>query len=662
VADANSFEVIETEWVTMADGVRLAARIWLPAEARQKPVPAILEYLPYRRRDATAARDETSYPAFARAGYAGVRLDRRGTGDSDGIYDDEYSPEELDDAVQTIAWISAQPWCSGTVGMMGISWGGFNALQTAALRPPALKATISIASTVDRYATDIHYKGGCLLSAQIYWANVVLYETARAPDAAVRPDWRPLWLERLARIDPPAFLWTRHQRRDPIWRHGSICEDYAAVAAPSLVIAGFADGYRSTPAEAVKGLTNGSKAMTGPWVHLYPHIAWPKPRADFFGEALAWWDRWLKEQPEADLPDHRVYRQEGLRPKPGPVRIAGQWLAIDDIAAPVKERRLYLHDGGALADVSGAPAEVSLATEQDVGASNGEFFTRDPAVDIHGDQAEDDARSLCFETEVLAEPLDVIGRPSLSLPVAVDRQQANLVARLVDVHPDGTATLIALGILNLSHRESSEAPQPMVPGAVEQVTLLLDETAYRFLPGHRLRLALSTAWFPLIMPPPEPVTATLSLGKDASLSLPHPATVREIDVAEPPEDFAAVKHPTEGKTVWNRRVGRDAESGRTTTLIETDTGTITHPENGMVWRETRLGRWSILPEDPLSLEGYEEAWALRRRDDVKTEVYGLTTLKASKTHWLVACTLEAKEDGQVVFQKRWSEAIPRDCV
>ena len=160
---------IANQWIVLADGTRLAARIWLPTDAEQRPVPAILEYLPYRKRDGTHVRDALTHPHLAGHGYACVRVDMRGNGESDGLMLDEYTKQELDDAVEVIAWLAGQAWCSGAVGMMGISWGGFNALQVAALRPPALKAIITLCSTDDRYSDDIHYKGGCLLART--WAG-----------------------------------------------------------------------------------------------------------------------------------------------------------------------------------------------------------------------------------------------------------------------------------------------------------------------------------------------------------------------------------------------------------------------------------------------------------------------------------------------------------
>jgi len=271
---STTFHVIENEWITLKDGTRLAARIWMPDNAPTVPAPAVLEILPYRKRNGTAPRDESTYPIFAAAGIVGVRVDIRGCGESEGVIDGEYTPRELSDAVEVIEWIAAQPWSNGSVGMMGISWGGFNSLQVAALKPPALKAVISIASTVDRYNDDIHYKNGAHLSAQFTWAATMSIYQTRAPDPEIVGDrWKSMWLERLEQ--EPFFLedWLRHQRRDEFWQHGSICEDFEGFPIPALVIAGWADGYRNTPLKAVEGMPGKARALIGPWIHKYPHFA-----------------------------------------------------------------------------------------------------------------------------------------------------------------------------------------------------------------------------------------------------------------------------------------------------------------------------------------------------------------------------------------------------
>ena len=291
---------IENCWIPMPDGCRLAARIWLPCDADSHPVPAIIEYIPYRKRDRTRWRDEPMHRYFAGHGYAAIRIDLRGAGESDGVLCDEYLEQEQDDGVAAIAWIASQPWCSGAVGMMGKSWGGFNALQIAARRPPALQAIITVCSTDDRYADDAHYMGGCLLNENLMWGSVLLTINAQPPDPALVGDrWRTMWLERLEHSPLYAERWLRHQRRDEYWKHGSVSEDFSLIQCPVYAIGGWADGYSNAVPRLLAGLTVPRKGLVGPWAHVYPHDGVPGPAIGFLQEALRWWDHWLKGM---DLP------------------------------------------------------------------------------------------------------------------------------------------------------------------------------------------------------------------------------------------------------------------------------------------------------------------------------------------------------------------------
>jgi uncharacterized protein len=314
----HSIRVIEHAWIGLSDGCKLAARIWLPDDAEAHPVPAILEYLPYRKNDGTAARDAIRHPYFAGHGYASIRVDMRGSGDSDGILYDEYLPQEQDDALEVLAWIVAQPWCSGAVGILGISWGGFNGLQIAARRPPELKAVISLCSTDDRYADDVHYMGGCLLSADMLpWASTMLAFNARPPDPqVVGEEWRATWLNRLERTPPFIEAWLRHQRRDDFWKHGSVCENYGAITCPVYAVGGWADGYTNAVPRLLAGLPGPRKGLIGPWAHGYPEVAQPGPQIGFAQECLRWWDHWLKgvDTGIMDEPMLRVWMQESVPP------------------------------------------------------------------------------------------------------------------------------------------------------------------------------------------------------------------------------------------------------------------------------------------------------------------------------------------------------------
>ncbi|MDK1490201.1 CocE/NonD family hydrolase [Sinorhizobium sp. 7-81] len=663
MADRN-FTVVENEWITLKDGTRLAARIWMPEGTEQNPVPAVLEYLPYRKRDGTCARDESTYPVFAAAGIAGVRVDIRGSGESDGVIDGEYTPRELSDGCEIIEWIASQPWSNGKVGMMGISWGGFNCLQVAALKPPALKAVISIASTVDRYNDDIHYKNGCHLSAQLSWAATMLAYQSRSPDPAlVGEQWKEMWLERLE--NEPFFMeeWLKHQRRDDFWRHGSISEDFDGFPIPALVIAGWADGYRNTPIKAVEGLGGKAKALIGPWIHKYPHFAWPKPRADFHSEAIRWWNRWLRDEKNdaEQLPQMRAYILDGPRPGLRRNEDPGRWIAKDVWTSPEMRNFAIAGDGSLTAGVSSAKGvgDVYIRSPLDTGTAAGEYFTLKPDAEMAGDQRIDDAGSLTFETHPLLEAQDYLGQPVLSLDVACGADTANLVARLVDIHPDGTATRVAFGVLNLAHRNGNAKPILMEKNHKARVTLVLDACGYRFRAGHRIRLSLSTSYWPMILPPPTDPGLTIDTAT-LLLSLPLLGAHREVVVPQPanPNPLPHYIERSPGKT--RRTVERDMTKGLTHYRIHEDTGLSEHPDTGYATQDIRDETWSIAPGDPHSMTGLSTWTCVARRDDWSVRTVSTSRLACTQTEWITSAKVEAFEGEQKIFEKSLEKRIKRD--
>lgn len=365
---------IRNTWIPLADGCRLAARIWLPVDATEQPVPAILEYLPYRKNDATAVRDATQQPYFAGHGYAALRVDLRGSGDSQGIMFDEYLKQEHDDALEVIRWIARQPWCTGAVGMIGISWGGFNSLQVAARRPPELKAIITLCSTDDRYADDIHYMGGCLLEGNMTWASTMFAYNARPPDPELVGDgWRALWLERLAKTPPYVGEWLRHQRRDAFWKHGSVNENYGAIACPVYAIGGWADGYTNAVPRLLEGLTVPKKALIGPWAHLYPHVGSPGPEIGFLQEALRWWDHWLKgvETGVMDDPKVRIWMQKSVAPRRVYDERPGRWVAEPTWPPADSQSRRFFLNRDSLDDTPGVEARLDYRGAQQAGLDAG---------------------------------------------------------------------------------------------------------------------------------------------------------------------------------------------------------------------------------------------------------------------------------------------------
>ncbi|MBS9721972.1 CocE/NonD family hydrolase [Tianweitania sp. BSSL-BM11] len=659
-----SFHVIDNEWIVLKDGTRLAARIWMPDAAEgQSRVPAVLEFLPYRKRNGTAPRDESTYPVFAAAGIAGVRVDIRGSGESDGVIDGEYTPRELSDAVEIIEWISSQPWSNGSVGMMGISWGGFNCLQVAALKPQALKAVISIASTVDRYNDDIHYKNGTQLSAQFSWATTMSAYQSRSPDPElVGERWEDMWLERLEH--EPFFMeeWLSHQARDDFWRHGSICEDFDAFPVPALVIAGWADGYRNTPLKAVEGMPEKAKALIGPWVHKYPHFAYPKPRADFHGEAIAWWRHWLcnEKTGAVDLPQVRAFILDGPKPARWRENDPGYWIAKETWQKPdMLTLSLDAHRRLQENPASSATGHAPLQSPLDTGTAAGEWFTLKPDAELAGDQRSDDAGSLVFESDVLSAEQVLLGQPSLNLILTSDAPLANLVARLVDVHPDGTATRVSYGVLNLAHRDGNADPQALTPGEPVEITLVLDACGYRFAPGHRMRLSLSSAYWPTILPSPFDATLMIDLAS-LRIDLPLLGDHQRIEVPEPANKDPLPYYETVEEGASSRLIERDLREGVTRYKVSEDTGLNRHPGNGLATRDTVDQVWSIKSGDPLSMTAEAHYTCEAQRDGWQTKSAGTLRMSCTQTEWIISESRQAYHGDRCVFSRERSARIPRD--
>ena len=644
--------------IVMSDGCRLSARVWMPEDAADDPVPVILEYLPYRKRDGTCGRDALTHPWFARRGYACVRVDMRGNGDSEGLMEDEYAPQEQADCVEVINWLAAQPWCNGRVGMMGISWGGFNGLQVAALNPEPLKAVITLCSTVDRFADDIHYKGGCLLNENLGWGATMWAYSSRAPDPALRSDWRDLWLQRLEAEPFLPALWLSHQRRDAYWEHGSVCEDFGAIKAKVLAVGGWGDAYKNAVPQLVEALP-GAKGIVGPWVHKYPHFAAPEPRIGFLQEALRWWDRWLKDENTGveDDPDYRAYLMDGIKPAAWYEERPGRWIAEDTGATSHLDRKaLHLTDEG-LADTPGT-LTATVNSPAHCGADAGEYCAIWLGPEMPGDQRQDDALSTTFDSGPLSETMDIVGAPRITLTLSADRPQAQVAVRLNHVHPDGATSRITYGVLNLSHRQGRANPEPMQPGTAETISFELDHIAYRVPKGHRLRVSISDAYWPMIWPSPEQTALTLSEGHiDVPL---RPSGDADEHVFEPPTSDAPWETETLREESHVRRRETDLVTGTVSLIIEDDFGKQRDADHGLVSGTIARERWDIHPDDPNSARGSCHWTTELERDDIRlrTETYCSMTSDAECFH--LTARVEAYEGDELVHARDVERSIPRD--
>ncbi len=656
---------IENVWITLADGCRLAARIWLPEDAEADPVPAILEYLPYRKRDGTAERDQMTHPYFAGHGYACVRVDMRGCGESDGLMLDEYARQEQDDALEVIDWIAGQPWCTGKLGMIGISWGGFNGLQVAARRPAPLKAIVTICSTDDRYADDIHYKGGCLLNENLGWASTMFSHSARPPDPAlVGERWREIWLERLENTPLLAETWLGHQRRDAYWKHGSVCEDFGAIEAAVFAVGGWGDAYSNAVPRLLAGLEAPRRGLIGPWVHKYPHFAPPAPQIGFLQECLRWWDHWLKglETGVMEEPLLRAYIMESARPAATYDERPGRWVAEAAWPSPeIESLRLFLEPGRlATQSDAGDDESLSVSSPQSTGEAAGEYCAMLLGPEWPTDQSLDDARSLVFDSPALEDNIEILGAPALDLELSCDKPQALIAVRLCDLHPDGASTRISYGILNLTHRDGHESPRPLEPDSRISVRVQLDDVGYALPAGHRLRLAVSTCYWPQIWPSPEPATLTVYPGaSDLTLPLRLPREETAPSFAEP-ESAPPLELEVLRPTSHSRVVERDLASGAVVMRIEDDLGETRNPAHGLATGAKVSELYSIDDRDPLSARAVCDWTETLTRDDWSIRIEARQEQWADRESFHLRSSLTTYEGDAQVFQRTWERSIPRD--
>ena len=651
--------VDENLGIILSDGCRLSARTWIPENAHEFPVPAILEYLPYRKRDGTIARDELTHPYFAKRGYASIRVDIRGNGDSQGIMLDEYTSQELNDAVEVINWLAKQPWCSGTVGMMGISWGGFNSLQVAALQPKPLKAIITLCSTVDRYADDIHYKGGCLLNENLGWGSTMWAYSSRPPDPAlVGQAWRKMWQERLEAEPFLPIGWLKHQRRDNYWKHGSVCEDFSKIKAATLAIGGWGDGYKNTVSHLVENLSCPVKGIVGPWIHKYPHFAVPGPRIDFLHEALRWWDRWLKNA-KTDVendPAYTVYLMDGVEPKSSYDYRKGQWVSFDQWPAQLPIKTLNLNKDFGLRKQKENVRKI-ISSPQTCGLDGGEYCAIWLGPDLPGDQRIDDVNSATFTTEELTKQIDIVGAPRVKLKLRPTTSTAQISVRLNHIHPTGASTRITYGVFNLGYVDGFDNPRKLRKGETISIEFNLDQIAYSVSKGHKIRLSISNAYWPLLWPTPEKGAIEVIAG---SIDIPFINdglyNFRQFLPEKADEPW---KTKTIRKATNTRKVIRNIGSDEVTVEIVDDFGSVrdlTHDlEIGSIAREW----WTIQPDDPLSANGRTHWTEERSRGEWKTRTETFATMRSDAENFYIHAKLEAYENEKLFFEKEISETINR---
>ena len=660
MADPRADPVAGTEHevrIVMRDGVELAATLFLPDEALG-PQPCLLEALPYRKDDLTASYAETYRRLRDDHAYAVCRLDLRGTGSSGGDATDEYPASEQADLVEVIGWRADQPWCTGAVGMWGTSYSGFNALQVACERPPALKAVCAIYASDDRWTDDVHWRGGALrLVDLVDYCHYMTPMNALPPVPAVWPEdaaggWRAEWLRRIDDLEPWVLTWLREDRDGAYWRHGSVRQGptpaagdgYDRISCPVLVVSGWADGYRNTSFRTVEALAAHGvphRLLAGPWAHADPATAIPGPRIDLDREMVAWWDRWLRgEGVHQDVAD--VFVRSSTRPAPDLDTHEGSWIRTPWPSPATRWEALPL------------AGPRTLAVDPDVGTTAWIDCAGHLPWGLSDDQRADDARSLTWDLP--AQGRTVVGRPRVRLRLSASAPAASVSVKLCDVFADGTSALVTRGTLDLTHRHGLHAPAastPLTPGEAVEVTLELDACAYAYAPGQVLRVSVAGSDWPNTVAPPGPVSLTV-----------HDATV-ELPLMDPlppdrPDLAPGSPHSSEDPdgVVWS--IDRDVLRRTTTCRVGSRSeyavphdGTATEEYAGTVGVDRRThDQWAE------AVASFGLSWP-----GVDVHVNASMRVDVSATHLDVRITLVAEEgppaNRTVVREREWHERIPR---
>jgi putative CocE/NonD family hydrolase len=668
-AEAYAVEVKYDARVPVRDGLELSANLFLPVpRAPGERFPAVLEMIPYRKDDWRFNADHERMTYLARRGFAGCRLDIRGTGSSPGVARDEYTPEETRDGYDAVEWLAAQPWCNGNVGMWGISYGGFTAIQVAMLQPPHLKAIVPMYATDDRYTDDVHYLGGCLAASEFaQYAVTQLAMNALPPRAEYRgPGWLDEWRERLEQTPPWLLRWLREQTDGPYWRSGSLRPDYERITCALFHIGGWADGYTNAALRMQARCVNAPrKTLIGNWAHVLPDSGYPGPNVDYLHEMARFFAYWLKGEPNGvmDEPALTLFRREYTPPEAFPARMNGAWHS--EAAFPIVRARVETLYLGAGTLQAGAPQ-----------AAGADRYPHRPTLGTRGaicwgagaepnglarDLRPDEALSLTYTSAPLAEALDVIGFPEVVLYLSATVPVAHVVVRLADVAPDGASAYVTGGILNLTHREGHAEPMPLEAGTVYRVAVKLKAVGYRFLPGHRLRLSVASASWPIIWPSPYPGVNSLHCGPDTLSALVLPVVPPGSPPAPPalkstPPELEAAGSGSAEPSTW--QIVEDVLA-QTVTVIFAGGDTTVLPGGKQTLFNTEHLALTASETDPADVR-FDNEVAYRLADGGRvTEVHSTGTIQSTARELRVDLRLEVRLDGEVFFERRWEETVPR---
>jgi len=650
---------LEKTSIRMKDGVRLAVTLYMPADLKPaERCPALLEYLPYRKDDDEAARDYGTHTYFARRGYVSARVDIRGFGASDGAPPDrEYSAQEQQDAEEVIAWLAHRSWSNGKVGMLGISWGGFNSIQMALRKPPALKAILAVAATEELFKEDVHYMDGVF--------HVDEFELTMDLDQG-RPGAPDFSLEESVigpRMDsaPWSLNYMKHQRDGAFWR--APLRPIETLDVPAFLIGGLQDGYRDSIPRMLERVKAPLKAWIGPWNHGFPNDSDYGPRYEWRDQAVRWFDYWLKGRNTGVLEDPRVviYQQHWHPPRSQSQDVPGEWRAETWPPAGVTPMTWYLRPDHRLAsDEPGGAGIDQLRYVPSAGVEAGFWWG-----ELLTDQRPVDAFSLTYDSQALTDEVAILGLPHVSLRVSADAPLADWFVRLSDVAPDGQVTMVTGAGINGAQRGSMSHPEDLLPGRIYPLSLDLHLASWVFPKGHRIRIALSNALWPMNWPTPYPMTTSVMLGGDAAsrVILPrvpvHGPAAPAFAAPEPVEEPSGITGIGGGGAAWPGEwtVLRDEARQRSTVVWKGSTA-VSYPWGRFDHSEKLTYDADDAHPDIARVQGDSE-YIQAVKDHVLTWRGRLDVSSDART-FFYKYTRTLLRDGAVIRTRTWEEPIPRD--
>ncbi|MCF8091389.1 MAG: CocE/NonD family hydrolase [Desulfotignum sp.] len=650
--------------IPMRDTVQLAADIYLPDNgAPDASFPVVMEYIPYRK-DQVDLAARPFYGYLAGHGYLVIRVDIRGTGASAGKNLDEYVLQEQEDGYDCVEWIAAQPWCDGHVNMMGISYGGFSALQVATLQPPHLTSIIPVDFTDDRYHDDCHYKGGMIRQYYdiAYYGGAMVAANAMPSLLDISDgSWAQTWRQHLEENEPYLLQWYRHQTAGPYWEHGSVRYFADRIRCPIMMIGGWRDGYMNVPLRLFQAVSVPCKVWIGPWNHAMPDGAVPGPRVDYLKEVVRWLDHWCKDRPTGIMeePPVVVFMQKPQPPVVDRLETRGSWRAETGWPVPGADTCvLFLGDNSMLAEDDSIDGHEQLAYVPTVGTSGG-LFSGGIQFGLPGDQRPDEAFSAVHTTKALDHDLAVLGRPRAVLHVSSSAAVMGFVVSLCDVAPDGASHLVAKGALNGTRRNSFSDPEPMVPGTVYELEIDIDATGWIFEKGHRIRLSVANADWPNLWPTPEPGTSRIFWGKVRPSRLELPVVPDTGSAAAPRfAPSSMVRHPhlaSPCPPVWE--VCTDVLSGRTRVRLQVDA--VSRLTETTVFEKKAHGEFQVHPRHPALASGQGKHLQQLKSDGGCITAESEVWVQGGKTHFQVIINLIVQVNGSTIFSRKWVESIER---